>query len=131
MPPYTTSSAGFSATSGSRLFCSIRNGASDNQDLQLSWSPRGARMVRLGSLRVDIGGSGTGERDYPSAPRAGLAFRVEGRDVGVAGRPGRRTAIEQDAPRAVAIAVPGGNEGGERLPRLLRIGRFQQGPAGG
>ena len=34
MPPYTTSSVGFSATSGSRLFWIIRNGASVSQDLQ-------------------------------------------------------------------------------------------------
>ena len=52
MPPYTTSSAGFSATSGSRLFCSMRNGASVSQLLQLSSVPRGARMVRVVSMRV-------------------------------------------------------------------------------
>src|SRR5688572_7735321 len=56
MPPYTTSSAGFSATSLSRLFCSIRYGASVSQDLQLSVAPRGARMLREGSRRVDMDG---------------------------------------------------------------------------
>ena len=55
MPPYTTSDAGSSATSASRLFCSMRNGASVSQDLQLSVLPRGARMLRDGSWRLDIG----------------------------------------------------------------------------
>src|SRR5689334_7599845 len=52
MPPYTTSACGFSATSGSRLFCNMRNGASVSQLLQVSWLPRGARTVRVVSMRV-------------------------------------------------------------------------------
>src|ERR1700723_992775 len=46
MPPYTTSSAGFSATSGSRLFISMRSGASVNQERALRVVPRAARMRR-------------------------------------------------------------------------------------
>src|SRR6476660_3248586 len=36
----------------------MRNGASDSQDGQDNWLPRGARIVRLESLRVDIERSG-------------------------------------------------------------------------
>src|SRR5690554_5335405 len=86
MPPYTTSSSGRSATSGSRLFWIIRYGASASHERQLSSVPRGARMLREGSRRGsgrDSGmeGSGTradgarvagGRRDYRIAPeRAG------------------------------------------------------------
>src|SRR3546814_6597291 len=56
MPPWTTSSAGFSATSASRLFLIIRYGASVSQDLQLSSVPRGAEILRDGSLRLDRAG---------------------------------------------------------------------------
>ena len=52
IPPYTTSSAGFSATSGSRLFISIRSGASVSHDLADSELPRGARIVRSSSRRM-------------------------------------------------------------------------------
>src|SRR5437879_12076958 len=44
MPPYTTSSAGFSATSGSRLFWITRNGASVGQLRHVSVVPRGERI---------------------------------------------------------------------------------------
>src|ERR1700733_14646605 len=46
MPPYTTSSAGFSAPSASKLFISMRSGASVIQDLALKVLPRAARMIR-------------------------------------------------------------------------------------
>ncbi len=46
MPPYTTSSAGFSATSGSKLFISIRSGASVIQVRALKVLPRAARITR-------------------------------------------------------------------------------------
>src|SRR4051794_23632921 len=45
-PPYTTSSSGCSATSGSRLFCSIRSAASCCQPRAVSVVPRGARTGR-------------------------------------------------------------------------------------
>ena len=45
-PPYTTRSSGRSATSGSRLFISIRSAASCGQPLQESVVPRGARTRR-------------------------------------------------------------------------------------
>src|SRR5699024_3601162 len=41
VPPYTTRSSGRSATSGSRLFCSIRSGASVWQLLAVIRVPRG------------------------------------------------------------------------------------------
>src|SRR5213596_1318421 len=44
-PPYTTRSSGRSATSGSRLFISIRSAASCGHPLQDSDVPRGARIV--------------------------------------------------------------------------------------
>src|SRR3990167_4312788 len=44
MPPYTNSSLGFSATSGSRLFISMRSGASVSQLLAVSVVPRAARI---------------------------------------------------------------------------------------
>src|ERR1700739_1486637 len=44
MPPYTTRSAGRSATSGSRLFIRQRRAASCCHPLQRSWLPRGARI---------------------------------------------------------------------------------------
>lgn len=46
MPPYTTKSSGASATWGSRLFISIRKGASVNQDLVFSFVPVGDFMMR-------------------------------------------------------------------------------------
>ena len=46
VPPYTTRSSGRSATSGSRLFMSIRSAASCVQPLQDRSRPRGARIVR-------------------------------------------------------------------------------------
>src|ERR1700722_17220403 len=58
MPPYTTSSAGFSATSASRLFISMRSGASVIQDRALNALPRAARMILgLGgaSMRIPLG----------------------------------------------------------------------------
>jgi len=58
MPPYTISSWGSSATSGSRLFISIRIGASLSQLLALSSAPRGARTMRfekrLPSLMIPV-----------------------------------------------------------------------------
>src|SRR5476651_9628 len=44
IPPYTTNSLGFSATSGSRLFINMRNGASVSQLLAVSLLPRAARI---------------------------------------------------------------------------------------
>ena len=46
VPPYTTRSSGRSATSGSRLFISMRNAASVGHDRQVSVVPRGARTGR-------------------------------------------------------------------------------------
>src|SRR3954468_12102410 len=46
MPPYTTSSSGRSATSRSRLFISMRSGASVSQLFAESVVPRGALTVR-------------------------------------------------------------------------------------
>src|SRR5688572_22373843 len=46
VPPYTTRWSGSSATSGSRLFMSIRRAASWAQPRQVSSGPRGARTGR-------------------------------------------------------------------------------------
>src|SRR5689334_16511431 len=64
-PPYTTSSSGCSATSGSRLFCSIRRAASCCQPRAVSVVPRAARTGRgpedMGcSLLVERAGDGLG-----------------------------------------------------------------------
>ncbi|MNT44066.1 hypothetical protein D3C72_1805710 [compost metagenome] len=72
MPPYTTSSFGFSATSGSRLFISMRSGASVSQLLAVSVVPRGARISvsrkRVGLVVVLVTGT-------PSVVQSGtLAF---------------------------------------------------------
>src|SRR4051794_6617257 len=53
MPPYTTRSAGRSATSGSRLFWIIRYAASAAQVLHVRVLPRGARTV--GAVGVVVG----------------------------------------------------------------------------
>src|SRR5277367_2796615 len=82
MPPYTTSSAGFSATSGSRLFISMRNGASVNQERALRVVPRGARMRRgfTGASMVSLLEAERG----PEAPRHFIAGAgmVEARERG-------------------------------------------------
>ena len=52
VPPYTTRSSGRSATSGSRLFISMRSGASVCQDRAVSVVPRGARTVRAPSMII-------------------------------------------------------------------------------
>src|SRR3546814_12589616 len=83
--PYTTrfrSSAGFSATSASRLFWIIRYGASVSQDLQLSPVPRGAEILRDGSLRLDMAGPvgacwrGLSHRGYSPSLRSGRGVGV-------------------------------------------------------
>src|SRR5436190_512159 len=48
------SSSGFSATSGSRLFISIRRAASCTHPLQLIWAPRGARIVRVVAMTLSL-----------------------------------------------------------------------------
>src|SRR5580700_7641231 len=86
MPPYTTSSAGFSATSASKLFISMRSGASVIQDLALKVLPRAARMFlgfKGASMVASLGAetprhfiSGTGVKqlghrgDLPGSPGA-------------------------------------------------------------
>ena len=47
LPPYTISSSGRSATSGSRLFMSMRSAASCGHPLQEIAAPRGALTWRL------------------------------------------------------------------------------------
>src|SRR5450631_286152 len=50
VPPYTTRSSGRSAFSGSRLFISIRSGASVVHDLAVRVVPRAARTGRAPSM---------------------------------------------------------------------------------
>src|SRR5215212_1620665 len=66
-PPYTIRSSGRSATSGSRLFISIRSAASCGQPLQESVTPRGALIWRLTMSIVD---EGPGLLQLPSRWRA-------------------------------------------------------------
>ena len=54
MPPYTTSSSGRSATSGSRLFISIRSGASVSQLRALKRAARRADRAPLGPVAVQV-----------------------------------------------------------------------------
>src|SRR5450631_2734898 len=64
MPPYTTSSAGFSATSESRLFINMRSGASVIQVRALKVLPRAARMILgLGgaSMQIPLGAKAPGQ----------------------------------------------------------------------
>src|SRR5260370_16697548 len=51
VPPYTTKSSGFSATSGSRLFINMRRAASCCHPLQESVVPRAARK---GPLDIEL-----------------------------------------------------------------------------
>src|SRR2546422_3390794 len=71
MPPYTTRSSGRSATSGSRLFISMRSGASVSQLLALSCVPRGARTVRavIGQAPGNWGPSLFLRDSFPYLPR--------------------------------------------------------------
>src|SRR5215831_14382716 len=108
-PPYTMSSSGCSATSGSRLFISIRMAASCGQPLQVRSVPRGARTGRgpaVGgpgrcaavmpvssssrwsrSAAAEPGGARTGPRGRPavatgsSSPVPGFATRGRLRQV--------------------------------------------------
>src|SRR3990167_1353321 len=93
MPPYTTSSLGFSATSGSRLFISMRSGASVSQLLAVSVVPRAARisvsrkrlitgLLFLLGMRFWINSGGQGQQmNQPRRDLGGAAvdvlFRVE------------------------------------------------------
>src|SRR6476646_7118723 len=65
VPPYTTRSSGRSATSGSRLFCSMRSGASVCQLRAVRVVPRGDRTGRapsMGKLLLGEGNAGGGEQ---------------------------------------------------------------------
>src|ERR1700688_501050 len=85
MPPYTTSSAGFSATSGSRLFISMRSGASVIHERALKTLPRAARMTldfKGASMMASLGAKTS--RHFVT--RTGV---IEARDRGdLAGSPG-------------------------------------------
>src|ERR1700736_937582 len=85
MPPYTTSSAGFSATSGSRLFISMRNGASVIHERALKTLPRAARMT------LDFKGASIGASLGAKTPRHFVTRTrvIEARDGGdLTGSPG-------------------------------------------
>src|SRR5690606_33462608 len=105
VPPYTTRSSGRSATSGSRLFISIRSAASCVQPLQLSSAPRGARIVReefvvvirvrgsgrsVFSVRFSVVGGG-GPRHVASSPY----HERSGGELGAGGRYSRGYAAAQ------------------------------------
>src|SRR3546814_11909412 len=90
MPALTTSSAGFSSTSASSLFWIVRYGASVSQDLQLSSVPRGAEILRDGSLRLDMAGPVVACWRGLSHRGAGAPLLRSGRGVGVRGLWGAR-----------------------------------------
>ena len=77
VPPYTTRLSGSSATSGSRLFMSIRRAASCCHPLQESSVPRGARTVR-GPLRGERPSCGD---DTASCPQGASLNQNVARDA--------------------------------------------------
>src|ERR1700723_1961098 len=86
MPPYTTSSAGFSATSASKLFINMRSGASVIQLRALKVLPRAARMILgLGgaSMRVPLGAKAP--RQFVSG--SGIVQACHGGDLAGSPRP--------------------------------------------
>src|SRR5687768_17320075 len=90
MPPYTTRSSGHSATSGSRLFMSMRSGASVSQLFAESCVPRGARTGRyfigVTSLHRSMGEKM--KRIFSGLIGATLAFPVFSQDkvnIGISG----------------------------------------------
>src|SRR5690554_1355754 len=110
MPPYTTRSSGRSATSGSRLFWIIRYGASVSQERQLRSVPRGARTVRDGSWRVDMGGASPWER----TPDYRIARKEDARHWGRAPwgpTLGLRTADARPGPGVTMLRVNQRSEG--------------------
>src|SRR5450631_3977154 len=84
MPPYTTSSAGFSATSGSRLFISMRSGASVIQERALRVLPRAARIT-LGFWEASMIVSSGAKSPGHFITRAGVIQASDGSDL--TGRP--------------------------------------------
>src|SRR4051794_6882321 len=66
VPPYTTRSSGRSATSGSRLFISMRNAASVAHDRHVSVVPRGARTGRGPLIAASYVLRRSGHRTGPS-----------------------------------------------------------------
>src|ERR1700721_833298 len=97
MPPYPTNSAGFSATSASKLFINMRSGASVIQLRALKVLPRAARMIRgLGgaSMRVPLGAKAP--RQFVSG--SGIVQACHGGDL--AGSPS-----PSDHPQARLVAL--------------------------
>src|SRR5690606_13389635 len=142
-PPYTTRSSGRSATSGSRLFWSIRYGASVSQERQLSAAPRGARTVRDGSWRTGMGGSPVGgTADYRIARKEDARHGAGRRGANAgspnhgrpacAGRPGQRGRSADpgiqpaqgilDVDRAAALDVRTRVDGAAAVDALLFVG---------
>jgi hypothetical protein len=81
VPPYTTRSSGRSATSGSRLFISIRSAASCCQPRQESSGPRGARMVRDSGRASRRGRAVPWTSTAPPPPSRGPFHAAVGDDV--------------------------------------------------
>src|SRR5262249_8188098 len=104
-PPYTMSSSGCSATSGSRLFISIRIAASCGQPLHVRVVPRGARTGRGPAGRSLMGRSLP--MDVPLGPFCGASRYID--------PPGPLV--------AVADSLGHGVEGGEVFAGQLQVCR--------
>src|SRR6266568_747386 len=112
------SSAGCSATSGSRLFRSIRSGASADQERAFSSLPRGARMRvrsphKASTFASSVAVALMDQLPFVRAPRAGGGvscelsdFRLDGCDkITVAN--GRGDGVDVAGERAVVLEPRG------------------------
>src|SRR3989449_5500871 len=125
VPPYTISSSGFSATSGSRLFMSIRNAASCGQPRHEICGPRGARTRRLVITPTSTDRSSkspNGIFDPGDEFAAGHELSAAGQIVC------QHTVILQpgDALANALIRPPGTGPGLRRPVKLQRLGRTDQ-----
>src|SRR4029434_6022015 len=94
-PPYTTSASSFSATSGSRLFISIRIAASACQVLHVRCPPRGARTVRPLRPPTECASLASADADRP-----GVAEEERGGDDASL----RAVAVAMGPSRAVGVS---------------------------
>ena len=122
--------SGFSATSGSRLFISMRSGASVSQLLAESSVPRAARMTRVLSMRV-MGVSSQVRGEGEAGVRgSGVSVGAHRRGVGRRRRRGGQLSRSTAASGLVACSrgrpVPSGRRG--RRARAGRSARVIQPP---
>src|SRR5688572_28367848 len=112
VPPYTTRWSGSSATSGSRLFMSIRRAASWAQPRQVNSGPRGARTGR--GPEPDMADRLLRQPGHHALAEAALAERLDGDQEVVPGRIGDVDVVGPD---------PAGARRDERVvPGDVRLG---------